>query len=138
MKRFTVLLLLLSLILGLSACTTEPRVPIDGIWFCTELQAQFSTDQTTGFFPENYTHVVDESQNYVVVSGDRIAALLTNDHGSMEVCIICQETDNPNYELGENIFTLEFVSLSDTEYVLKDKEGKKYTFIRMDKVSTDG
>lgn len=137
MQKVSVLLILLLLILGLSACTPEQRTPNEGTWYCAELQSQFSVDRGNGFVPKDDVNAVDESENYVIVDGDRIAALLSNDRGSIQVYIICQESDNPHYKLGDIIYSLEFVDLSNTEYILKDEAGKIYTFLRVDDESCD-
>ena len=126
-----VLTFLLLLIPGLSACTPEQRMPNEGTWYCAELQAQFSVDRRDGFVSKDDVNAVDESENYVIVDGDRIASLLSNDRGSTKVYIICQEPDNLHYGLGEIIYSFEFVNLSDAEYTLKDEEGKVFTFILM-------
>ena len=131
MKRVSVLLILLVLIFELTACEFEQRIPNNGTWYCSELQAQFSIDQEDGYVSKDYVHTVDESENYVIVDGDRIAALLSNNRGSINVYIICQEPDNLRYGLGEIIYSLEFVNLSDTEYTLKDETGNIYTFIQV-------
>ena len=137
MKRCIVFLIVLLMLFGLAACTPEQRTPDDGIWYCADLQAQFSVDKGDGFVSIDYVHTVDEYENYVIVDGDRIAALLSNDRGSMDVYISCQEPNNPHYGLGELIYWLKFVNLSDTEYTLKDETGKQYTFLRIGDTPTD-
>ena len=82
--------------------------------------------------PDDYLVDNDESGNYVVVDGDKIACSWGNDRGSPMVYIMCQESNNTHYGLGEYVYILEFVCLSDLEYVLKDKSGKEYTFVRTD------
>ena len=147
MKKCNVLLIVLLLLLKLSACTLEERIPTDGVWYCAELQAQFTVYHGTDYIPIDATPFVDpladESENYIIVNDDRIAALWGNDRGSTKVSISCQEPDHPDFDLGEIIYLLEFVSLSDTEYVLKDDAGKQYTFMRIGdtpelRIPTDG
>ncbi|MBE6934626.1 MAG: hypothetical protein E7462_06240 [Ruminococcaceae bacterium] len=74
---------------------------------------------------------MNENENYVIINGDRIASILSGDHGATYVWIICQEWDHPDFDCGEIIYAFEFVGLSDNEYVLKDDEGKHYTFVRI-------
>lgn len=131
MKKTSVIFILLVLIFEFSACTPEQRTPDDGTWYCAELQAQFSVNKGVGFVSTDYVHSVDEYENYIIVGGDRIAALLSNDRGSMDVHIICQESNNLRYGLGEIIYSLEFVNLSATEYIVEDETGKRYTFLRI-------
>jgi hypothetical protein len=51
---------------------------------------------------------------------------------SKHFAIVCQESDNAKFALGEVIYSLDVVSLSETEYVLEDDAGKQYTFVRID------
>ena len=137
MKRTSALLIFLCAFLELSACMPVQRTPNDGVWYCADLQAQFSVDKGDGFVSMDYVHTVDEAENYIIVDGDRIASLLSNDRGSMDVHIICQEPNNLCYGLGEIIYSLKFVNLSDTEYTLKDETGKQYTFLRIGDTPSD-
>lgn len=139
MKKSSVLFIVLSLLLGLSACMHEQRFPTDGIWHCEELQAHFTIGHGDGSdyeWPDG-EFIVDETENYVIVNGDRIACLWGVLHDSTRVEIFCQELDHPDYDAGENIYAFDFVSLSDTEYVLKDDAGKHYTFERIGDTPTD-
>ena len=138
MRRFAALLLLLVLAIGLSGCEWEQRIPTDGVWYCEELQAQFTVYERPGYVDPDWRPVadeqgnyVDENESYVIIDGDRIAASWGNDRGSIRVVILCNEERNPNCYLGEVIYAFNFVSLSDTEYVLEDDDGKRYTFIRI-------
>lgn len=137
MKRCSVLLIVLTLLLGLSACKLEERIPTDGIWYCAELKAQLMWDHVDDFVSPDDEFSVDESENYVVVNGDRIAALWGNDRGSIRVDVVCQEPNHPDFYEGETIYRFNFVSLSDTEYVLEDDTGKQYTFVRIGDTPTD-
>ena len=137
MKRYSGLLIVLSLLFGLSACNLKYPIPNDGVWYCEELQAQFTMSQVDTFVSPDDEFFVDESEDYVIVNSDRIAALLESDRGATYVWIICQEWEHPDFGCGEIIYSFEFVSLSDTEYVLKDDTGKQYTFLRIGDTPTD-
>lgn len=133
MKKITVALIALTLFFGLTACNHKLLLPTEnGIWYCAELQAQFTVGYRTDEVSDGEDYYVDEMYDYVIVNGDRIAALLRNNHGSKLVSIICQERNHPVYKMGDIIYIFEFVRLSDTEYVLKDEGGKRYTFVRID------
>lgn len=138
MRRCVSLMLLLVLAMGLSGCEWEQRIPTDGVWYCEELQAQFTVYERPGYVDPDWRPVadeqgnyVDENESYIIIDGDRIAASWANDRGSISVWIYCSEERNPNYRLGEELCSFNFVSLSDTEYVLEDDDGKRYTFIRI-------
>ena len=142
MKKMCALIMTLvslAVLLSLSACTPEQRLPSDGVWYCEELQAQFNRDWLDGYhgYADEEVPTVDETDNYVIVNGDRIAALWGNLPRSKMVSIACQEPNHPDFDLGENIYYLEFVRLTDTECVLKDDAGKQYTFVRIDDSPAD-
>ena len=137
MKRYSGLLIVLSLLFGLSACELEYPIPSDGIWYCAELQAQFIFGQGDIFDSPDDLCAVDKSENYVAVNGERIASRINTDRGATYVWIICYEPNHPDYYFREIIYSFEFVSLSDTEYVLKDDTGKQYTFLRIGDTPTD-
>ena len=138
MKRSNILLTVLALLFVLSSCESEDPFPHDGIWYCAELQAQFTMTKGDTFVSPDDEFFVDESEDYVIVNSDRIAALLESDRGATYVWIVCQEPDHPDFDCGEIIYSFEFVSLSDTEYVLKDDTGKQYTFLRIGDTPTEG
>jgi hypothetical protein len=138
MRRCVALMLLLILVIGLSGCKFEQRIPTDGVWYCEELQAQFTVYERPGYVDPDWRPVadeqgnyVDENESYVIIDGDRIAAMWENDRGSIRVRIHCSEERNPKYNLGKVIYAFDFVSLSDTKYVLEDDDGTQYTFIRI-------
>lgn len=138
MKRSNILLTVLALLFVLSSCESEDPFPHDGIWYCAELQAQFTMTKGDTFVSPDDEYFVDESENYIIVNGDRIAAGLGSNFGATYVWIGCQEPDRPVFNVGEIIYSFEFVSLSDTEYVLEDDTGKQYTFLRIGDTPTEG
>jgi hypothetical protein len=132
MKRIIALLISLSLLLGLNACISKERkYPKSGVWYCADLQAQFTFEIDENSTDLDYIPIIDENENYVIVNGDRIAAICGNTPGSRRVLLICQEEDNPQYHLGEVIYGFDFVRLTDTEYVLEDEDGTQYTFVKI-------
>jgi hypothetical protein len=137
MKRSNILLTVLALLFGLSSCKLEYPHPTDGVWYCEELQAQFTFGQGDIFDSSDDIFDVDESENYIVVNNDRIASRLNSDLGAKYVMIVCMESNHPDFYFREAIYSLEFVSLSGTEYVVKDKEGKEYIFLRISDTPTD-
>ena len=138
MKKCIAIFLLLIMVIGLSGCEFEQRKPTDGVWYCAELQAQFTVYERPGYVDPDWRPVadeqgnyVDENESYIIIDGDRIAASWVNDRGSIRVMILCCEERNQHYYLGQLICAFNFVSLSDTEYVLEDDDGTQYTFIRI-------
>lgn len=131
MRKCIAILILLILVIGLYGCEFEQRIPTDGVWYCEELQAQFTVYERPGYVDPDWRPYVDENESYIIIDGDRIAASWGNDRGSIRVGILCSEESNPNYYLGQLICAFNFVSLSDTEYVLEDDDGTQYTFVRI-------
>lgn len=128
MKKTILLLMLCLLVFSLGACIRVERLPSDGLWYCDELQAQFARPWSSGYIFSDSRY--DENINYVIVNGDRIAIGIEND--GTQVLFLCQDQNTSQYLVGDAIYILQFVSLSDTEYVLEDKEtGKRYTFVRV-------
>ena len=89
--------------------------------------------QIIGSFPDGWDPLDnDDSGVYVIVDNDKIACAWDTNRGTPTMYINCAETDNKRYDLGEIIYKLEVVSLTDSEYVLRDEQGNEYTFIRQD------
>ena len=132
MRRCGVWLILLLLVFELSACTPTPKqvCPDDGVWYCEEMQAQFYMGWEEDFADDEFSGG-DENETYIIINGDRIAAVCGYYKWSEVVIICCVELNHPVYDYGEIIYSMEFVQLTDTEYVIKDKEGNHYTFIRI-------
>ncbi len=131
-----VVLLVLNVLLvfGINSCMAHmyrQRLPMEGVWYCEQLQAQFTYRTIDGYLAPEDIPPVDENENYVIVNGDRIAALIGHNHGSDYVTIICQEFNHPEYAVGESIYAFTSVSYSDTAFVLKDDAGQQYTFLRI-------
>lgn len=137
MKRCIILPVALSLLFGFTACKLEKTIPSDGVWYCAELQAQFTFGLVNTYVSPDETFVVDESKNYVIINGDRIASMLGGDYGATYVWIDCQEPNHPDFYVGEIIYSFKFVSLSDIEYIVEDDAGKRYTFLRIGSSPTD-
>lgn len=139
MKRCSVLFFLLLPVLGLFACTYnyEPWTPDTGVWYCSDLNARFTFGDNGDPTDPNYIPTIDEEDNHIIINGDRIASLCGRRYGSEKVTIICQEEEHPDYKVGDTICAFDFVSLSDTEYVLKDETGKRYTFVRIGDTPSD-
>lgn len=127
-RKCLVIVVLLGLLL--SACQPRHYVPEHGIWYCEELQAQVIGHDDWG--EDWYPVDNDESGIYTIVNGDKIACTWDANVDSTQILIVCTETDNDKFELGDVIYTLYFVSLGDEKYVLKDEAGKEYTFVRQE------
>ena len=118
----------LILFLNLSACVKKVYYPEYGIWYCEALQTQTLGSKSV---PDDWSPVDnDESGIYVIISGEKIACNFEGYPGSVHLWITCMETENETYEFGEIIYSFEFVSLSDSEYVLTDEDEKEYIFVR--------
>ncbi len=133
MRKSITLMMLLSIILVLNACTYkyERQIPEEGVWCCAELQAQFTFGNNYDATDSDDAPIIDENENYVIIDGDRIASLCGKRYGASKITIICQEADRSDFYLGEIIYSMSFVSRSDAEFVLEDDDGKQYTFKRI-------
>lgn len=95
--------------------------PEKGIWYCEQLQIQLSCE---------------DDNTYAVVNGKMIRCVWGNDRYSNVIGVECQESGIEEYRLGETVFWGYFVSLTDSEYVIRDaKSGVEYTFDRIDSIS---
>ena len=140
MKRNTLLVLLVFVMLSGCVHVCKKYTPEEGLWYCEELQAQmnFTIDpnmpevDATSDMDEVLKYVVDREDNYVMVDGEKISCDWSSYNHSDRIHIVSQDSDTEAYEMGELIYELWVVSLSDTQYVLKDEDGKEYTFVRTD------
>ena len=103
-----------------SSFDLDPRreyTPDDGVWYCDELKMQLS-------FSKQY-------QSTVSIDGEELQCACINDIGSDGIYVLCQESDNQVYALGELIVWLEYVSLDGEAYTVKDHNtGETYIFMR--------
>ena len=60
MKKCIAIFLLLIMVIGLSGCEFEQRIPTDGVWYCAELQAQFTVYKRPGYVDPDWRPVADE------------------------------------------------------------------------------
>ncbi|MBQ9838299.1 MAG: hypothetical protein IJO56_02210 [Oscillospiraceae bacterium] len=112
-------------------------IPDDGVWYCADLQAQFTFGIEYDYSDPDSIPTVDEDQNYIIINGDRIAATCGGLPNSGSVKIYCQEEDNAQYRMGDRILEFGFVRLTDTEFVLKDDDGTQYTFVKIGDTPSD-
>ena len=102
----------------MTSCTTAEFYPEDGQWYCKELQIQLSFD--------------DLGACYYRVGEEVIACACGSDPGSRWLSVGCQETDSAYFELGEEVFGAEFVSLDGEKLVVFDpKTETEYIFYRV-------
>lgn len=93
--------------------------PRDGVWHCETLQI------TLSFTPEE--------NSYITIDGEEILCACGNDIGSPDIYLLCQESGNKRYSLGEIIFWGEYVSLDKDVYILEDHyTGELYHFLRVE------
>lgn len=128
MKNFTCVLVIIA-ILSLASCTFPQYAPNEGTWYCEKLQAQLCFDSPDGVMdPLNNF----ETRSFVMVDNEKVTCGWINQRASVVLSIISQDTLSDKFYLGQTIYELEYVSLSDTEYTVKDWEGNIYIFVRQE------
>lgn len=108
--------------------TNKWNGPTEGLWYCEELQLQLS-------FTEHYESVIEHNDLlcYVYSDGKYImcsSGMTRRDRHALRVKnqdIWSEEND----QLGEDIFVAKNVSFNDESYIVKDENGKEYTFLRI-------
>lgn len=100
-------------------CTAAEFYPEDGEWYCEELQIQLSFDGL--------------GDCYYLIGEEKISCACGSDKGSRWLSVGCQETDSANFELGEEVFGAEFVSLDGNKLVVYDPSAEtEYVFYRVE------
>ena len=138
-RRVVILVTSVVLVVGLSLvvyysflyCIHKQYYPNEGIWYCEEIQTQinFSPPESTVFLDN------DQSGIYVIKDDDKIACTINVYPGSPQIIIRCQDTANPHYDVGKAIYILTYEALTDEIYVVKDKSGNVYTFVRVEQLT---
>ena len=106
-------------LLVLMGCVATPTwVPEVGVWYCEELQMQLSFE--------------DDIDSYAVIGDKKVICGCGADRGSTEIIVDCQESNVPDYDLGEIIFWGSYVELNETTYTVKEHySGTIYVFERI-------
>ena len=117
--RITWFFLCCLMLCSISGCTVAQYEPEEGIWFCEELQIQLSYERHT--------------QTFAIRDGEKIICACGSDRGVPYLSVSCQETNNPNYSLAEEIFYAKIVSLDQEKMVVREENSEtKYTFYRVE------
>lgn len=75
----------------------------------------------------------DNPYSIVTINGREIKCMLTNEKFTDWITVGCQELNNPEFALGETLFSGTVISWSETEMIVEeDKTGKQYVFTRID------
>ena len=97
---------------------SEECTPQDGVWYCDELKMQLS-------FSKQY-------HSTVIIDGEELQCAWRNDIGSCDIYVLCQETENQQHALGELLLWIEYVSMGEETYAVRDHNtGETYIFIRL-------
>lgn len=117
LKLMLSVLLFAVLILCIVSCEPAVYFPEEGIWYCRELQIQISCDNL--------------EDCWILSEGEKIQCTWGSDKGSSWMSVCCQEETSEAYQLGQEVFGGEFVSLEDNRLVIREPvSGKAFTFIR--------
>jgi len=92
--------------------------PEEGVWYCDDLEIQLS-------FSEG-------NETYAIIDGKKVQCVCINDRGAIDFSVLVQERNVPNYGVGDSIFWGQYVSLSESEFVVEDcNTGVRYIFVRL-------
>ena len=102
-----------------TGCVPTQYEPQEGVWYCEELQIQLSYKS--------------DAPCFVIENDEKIVCGCGSDRGVNYIQVLCQETDNPYYYLGEMVFCAEIISLNDVELIVYDESTQEqYAFYRID------
>ena len=91
--------------------------PTEGIWYCEEIQL--------------YLGMGTNDSSTITVSGEQIECIATYYDGSEYLYVMSQDYNTRKFQLGEPVFTGQFISLTATELVLRDVNSQQtYVFIK--------
>ena len=75
----------------------------------------------------------DTPYSIVTINGREIKCQVGNEKFTDWITVGCQEMNDPEFTLGENLFSGTVVSWSETEMTVEeDKTGRQYVFIRIE------
>ena len=100
-------------------CTPDQYEPLNGVWYCEDLQMQLSYDVG--------------KESYVIIAGEKIAIACGSDSGVSRLCVSNQQRNHPEYHMGETIFEAEIISLNATKFVVYDMQAQReFVFYRIE------
>lgn len=95
----------------------DSPMPDEGVWYCEQHQIQLSFD--------------DDCKSYVIIDGQVVDCVSSNDRGSKFLRLLCVETENEGYDYGEEMFCAHLVKVNYKELVLKTEDEVKFIFKRV-------
>lgn len=118
-KLRVVYLILCSMFLfALIGCTIAEFYPEEGEWYCEELQLQLAFG--------------GKGDCFYLIDNEKIICACGSDKGSKWLTVGCQDVDSEYFDLGEEIFGAEFVSLDQNQLIVFDPTTEaEYTFYRV-------
>ena len=115
-KIFTLLCIILFI---LSGCAVAEFYPKEGEWYCEELGLQLAFG--------------GQGDCFYLVDNTKINCACGSDRGSRWLTVGCQDADSAYFDLGEELFGAEFVSLSQDNLVVYNySTNKEYVFYRVE------
>lgn len=116
--KITWLFLCCFLLFFFIGCTVAEFYPEEGEWYCEELQLQLSFD--------------GQGDCYYIVGDEKVKCACGSDRGSRWLTVGCQEADSKYFDLGEEVFSAEFVRLDQEKLVVCEKKTEtEYIFYRV-------
>ena len=110
-------ILLIFAVILVFICSPIDRFPAEGEWYCNDLDVQVSFDH--------------DGETFLVWNDQKVLCAAGIDKGSTWIYVDCQETDNPDFKLGETVFSGEIVQSEDGFLIIQSDTGVQYTFTRV-------
>ena len=113
--RFTLCCLLLFTLIG---CAVAEFYPEEGEWYCEELHLQLAFG--------------GQGDCFYFINNEKILCVCGSDRGSRWLTVGCQDADSEHFDLGEEVFGAEFVSLDQDKLIVYDAVTEtEYIFYRI-------
>lgn len=109
------LILIFAAYISIFAFPTD-HYPSEGEWYCDSLDLQISLEKG--------------GETFLIWDDEKVVCTIIIDRGSTRINVVCQESDNAYFDLGECVFFGEIISRKDDYFVIRGDDGAQYTFNR--------
>lgn len=116
-KQLWLLFIPVLLLIIIPGCYTE-WMPIDGIWYCEELQIQIAFSSY--------------GECFAMIDNQKVICDCINDRGSTWFSVVVQQGNVNGHPIGSSIFTAERVELTNDLFIVSQYlTGEEFTFIKI-------